>query len=76
MPSFDVVSEIDQHELVNAIDQANREINNRFDFKGTNSKVELSEQTLLKPMIEINYIFGDHHLLVPGSTTTGTATRR
>ena len=47
MPSFDVVSEIDQHELVNAIDQANREINNRFDFKGTNSKVELSEQTLL-----------------------------
>ena len=47
MPSFDVVSEIDQHELVNAIDQANRELNNRFDFKGTNSKVELSEQTLL-----------------------------
>ena len=47
MPSFDVVSEIDQHELVNAIDQANREISNRFDFKGTNSKVELSEQTLL-----------------------------
>ena len=40
MPSFDVVSNIDQHELTNAIDQANREISNRFDFKGTNSKIE------------------------------------
>ena len=46
MPSFDVVSEIDQHELLNAIDQANREISTRFDFKGTNSKVEFSEWTL------------------------------
>ena len=46
MPSFDVVSEIEQHELVNAIDQANREISTRFDFKGTNSKVELSEWVL------------------------------
>jgi uncharacterized protein YajQ (UPF0234 family) len=40
MPSFDVVSEIDTHELANAIDQTNREISNRFDFKGTNAKVE------------------------------------
>ncbi len=46
MPSFDVVSEIDQHELTNAIDQANREINNRFDFKGTDSKVEMVDNTL------------------------------
>lgn len=46
MPSFDVVSEIDQHELTNAIDQANREINNRFDFKGTNSRIEHSEKLL------------------------------
>ena len=46
MPSFDVVSEIEQHELVNAIDQANREISTRFDFKGTNSKIELSEWVL------------------------------
>ena len=46
MPSFDVVSEIEQHELVNAIDQVNREISTRFDFKGTNSKVELSEWVL------------------------------
>lgn len=46
MPSFDVVSEIDQHELSNAIDQANREINNRFDFKGTDSKIEMVDNNL------------------------------
>ena len=40
MPSFDVVSEIDDHELTNALDQANREITNRFDFKGTNARIE------------------------------------
>ncbi len=43
MPSFDVVSEVDMHELTNAVDQANREVGNRFDFKGTNSKVEQAE---------------------------------
>jgi cyclic-di-GMP-binding protein len=35
MPSFDIVSEVDLHELTNAVDQANREISNRFDLKGT-----------------------------------------
>ena len=46
MPSFDVVSEIDKHELTNAVDQANREIANRFDFKGTNSRVEQNDNVL------------------------------
>lgn len=41
MPSFDVVSEFDAHEANNAVDQANREVTNRFDFKGTGSKFEL-----------------------------------
>lgn len=41
MPSFDVVSEIDHHELSNAVDQANREVSTRFDFKGTGSHFEL-----------------------------------
>ncbi len=41
MPSFDVVSEFDAHEATNAVDQANREVGNRFDFKGTGSKFEL-----------------------------------
>jgi uncharacterized protein YajQ (UPF0234 family) len=43
MPSFDVVSEVDHHELNNGIDQANREVTTRFDFKGTGSKFELNE---------------------------------
>jgi uncharacterized protein YajQ (UPF0234 family) len=41
MPTFDVVSEVDKHELTNAIDQANRELATRFDFKGTEAKFEL-----------------------------------
>ena len=41
MPSFDVVSEVDMHEVTNAVDQANREISTRFDFKGTGSRYEL-----------------------------------
>ncbi|WP_303901018.1 YajQ family cyclic di-GMP-binding protein [Thiohalomonas denitrificans] len=43
MPSFDVVSEIDGHELTNAVDQVNREVANRFDFKGSDARVEQSE---------------------------------
>jgi len=43
MPSFDVVSEVDQHELSNAVDQANREVSTRFDFKGSGSNFELSD---------------------------------
>ncbi|MGH8119893.1 MAG: DUF520 family protein, partial [Gammaproteobacteria bacterium] len=46
MPSFDVVSEVNKHELANAVDQTNREVTNRFDFKGTNSRVELAENTI------------------------------
>lgn len=41
MPSFDIVSEVDLHELTNAVDQANREISNRFDLKGTGTRIEL-----------------------------------
>jgi len=41
MPSFDIVSEVDKHELSNAVDQASRELTNRFDFKGTDAKFEL-----------------------------------
>lgn len=41
MPSFDVVSEVDKHELTNAVDQANRELATRFDFKGSNASFEL-----------------------------------
>ena len=43
MPSFDVVSEVDKHELTNAVDQANRELANRFDFKGQDAKFVLDD---------------------------------
>jgi uncharacterized protein YajQ (UPF0234 family) len=46
MPSFDVVSEFDAHEATNAIDQANREVTTRFDFKGTGSKYDYVGQTI------------------------------
>jgi hypothetical protein len=46
MPSFDIVSEVDLHELSNAVDQTNREVGNRFDFKGSNARVEQKESVL------------------------------
>jgi cyclic-di-GMP-binding protein len=62
MPSFDIVSKINLHEVSNAIDQANREVGTRFDFKGSHSHFDLSENKItlvslsdfhLKQMIEI-----------------------
>jgi uncharacterized protein YajQ (UPF0234 family) len=44
MPSFDIVSEVNQVEVHNALDQTNKEITNRFDFKGSDSRVELNEK--------------------------------
>jgi cyclic-di-GMP-binding protein len=46
MPSFDVTSEVDQQEVRNAVDQARREIANRFDFKGTDTGVELGDAAI------------------------------
>jgi uncharacterized protein YajQ (UPF0234 family) len=46
MPSFDVVSEVDHQEVRNAVDQASRELHTRFDFKGTNSTIDLGETEL------------------------------
>ncbi len=47
MPSFDVVSEIDQHELSNAVDQANRELGTRFDFRGVEASFTLDGKTVV-----------------------------
>jgi cyclic-di-GMP-binding protein len=47
MPSFDAVSELDTHELTNAVDQANRELSQRFDFKDTGASFELKEKELV-----------------------------
>ena len=51
MPSFDIVSEVDMHEVTNAVDQANRELTKRFDFKGTNARFDLegNQVTLRAP---------------------------
>ena len=46
MPSFDIVSEVNQVELKNAIDQTNKEVTNRFDFKGSDARVELVDKAL------------------------------
>jgi uncharacterized protein YajQ (UPF0234 family) len=46
MPSFDVVSEVDLHEVTNAVDQTNREVSNRFDFKGSSARVEQNEHLI------------------------------
>jgi len=47
MPSFDVVSELNMHEVNNALDQANREVTTRFDFKDSGARFELKESTVL-----------------------------
>ena len=46
MPTFDIVCELDHHELANAVDQSNREIANRFDFKGSDAKIETGDKIL------------------------------
>ena len=47
MPTFDVVSEIDMQEVTNAVDQARREVANRFDFKNTNSTLDLTDKEIV-----------------------------
>ena len=46
MPSFDIVSEVNQVEVRNAVDQCNKEVTNRFDFKGSDARVEIGENVL------------------------------
>jgi len=62
MPSFDIVSEVDKHELTNAVDQANRELAMRFDFKGSDARFDLADHVVtqvassdfqLKQMLDI-----------------------
>lgn len=62
MPSFDIVSEVNAHEVANAVDQASREVGQRFDFKGSNAKYDLKDSVItlsaqadfqLKQMLEI-----------------------
>ena len=64
MPSFDIVSEVDMHEVSNAVDQANREVTTRFDFRGVDARLELKGEVItmfadvdfqLKQLLDILY---------------------
>ena len=55
MPSFDVVSEVDLHEVRNALDQANREVGTRFDFKGVDASFELTASEDVTVTAEVDF---------------------
>ena len=55
MPSFDIVSEVDMHELNNALDQSNREVGTRLDFKGTDASFELDSDSNIKVSAESDF---------------------
>ena len=62
MPSFDIVSEVNQVELRNAVEQGNKEIGNRFDFKGSDARIESGEKLLT--------LFADDEFKLGRSTTS------
>ena len=70
MPSFDIVSEVNQVEVRNAVDQANKEITNRFDFKGSDARVETADGTLTL------YADDDFKLQQVTDVLTGKLTKR
>ena len=55
MPSFDIVSEVDMHEVNNAISQANREVDTRFDFKGVDAKFAVTEESEVMVSAEVDF---------------------
>ncbi|MDD9891649.1 MAG: YajQ family cyclic di-GMP-binding protein [Gammaproteobacteria bacterium] len=55
MPSFDIVSEVDMHEINNAVDQSNREVGTRFDFKGVDAKFEVVDQSAVMVSAEVDF---------------------
>lgn len=55
MPSFDIVSEVDMHELSNALDQSNREVGTRFDFKGIDASFELNNDSDIAVSAEADF---------------------
>ncbi len=55
MPSFDIVSEVDMHEVNNALDQSNREVRTRFDFKGIDASFELNNDSEITVSAEADF---------------------
>ena len=90
MPSFDIVSQVNQHELTNAVDQAKRELGNRYDLRGTNARIELEGYVItvaapaefqlkqvvdiLKPRLAARHI--DLRAMDPGPVETNLAEAR
>ena len=70
MPSFDIVSEVNQVEVRNALDQANKELSTRFDFKGSDARAELADKTLTL------YADDDFKLKQVTDIVTGKLTKR
>ena len=70
MPSFDIVSEVNQVEVRNALDQANKELSTRFDFKGSDARAELADKTFTL------YADDDFKLKQVTDIVTGKLTRR
>jgi hypothetical protein len=70
MPSFDIVSEVNQVEVRNAVDQTNKEVSTRFDFKGSDARVEHADKTLT--------LFADNEFQLGqvGDILTGKLTKR
>jgi len=70
MPSFDIVSEVNQVEVRNAVDQTNKEVSTRFDFKGSDARVEIAEKTLTL------YADNEFQLAQVADILTGKLTKR
>jgi uncharacterized protein YajQ (UPF0234 family) len=69
MPSFDVIIEVDKVELKNAVDQSNKELSNRFDFKGSDARVELSDDETLSIYADDEFKMNQVYDLMIGKMT-------
>ena len=69
MPSFDVIIEVDKVELKNAIDQSNKELSNRFDFKGSDARIELSDDETLSIYADDEFKMNQVYDLMIGKMT-------
>ena len=76
MPSFDIVSEVDKVELRNAVDQTNKEVGNRFDFKGSDARVEIGDKDVLTLYADDDFKLGQvYDILVAKMAKRGVDVR-
>jgi len=76
MPSFDIVSEVDKVELRNSVDQTNKEVGNRFDFKGSDARVEIGDNNVLTLYADDDFKLGQvYDILVAKMAKRGVDVR-